>query len=207
MNAFARVFDAFLALLFPESGTAALVREMTHADVASLLSPTMHSKNTVGLLPYRHKIVRAAIVEAKFHANKKATGLLAALLRDYLEEFVLEHAALSPQRYVLVPVPLAPGRLKERGYNQAETLCRETGFEMNTGLLARVRETRPQTSLSRQARIENVRGAFAATRTLDPGVHYIVVDDVTTTGATLHEAAGALSRAGAPHVSAVAVAY
>ncbi len=114
----------------------------------------------------------------------------------------------------LVPVPLAPKRLRERGYNQseilAEALARRWRLPVVCDLLTRVRETATQTALTPETRLANVAGAFAAERDAlvgrltpgrRPGVSrdptYILVDDVFTTGATLAEAARALEQAGA----------
>jgi len=103
----------------------------------------------------------------------------------------------------LVPMPLAAGRLAERGFNQAleiaRHVARRSGVAIESGLAQRVRDTAPQTDLPHDARAANVRGAFecaagAAGRTL------AVVDDVMTTGATLEELARTLKRAGAARV-------
>jgi ComF family protein len=110
---------------------------------------------------------------------------------------------------VLVPIPLAPKRLRERGYNQSEALAdalgRRWGIPVSRRLLTRTRETATQTALTPETRLANVAGAF--TPGLRPGVsrdsNYILVDDVFTTGATLAEAARALEQAGARTIHGV----
>jgi ComF family protein len=120
---------------------------------------------------------------------------------------------------VLVPIPLAPKRLRERGYNQSEALAAALGRRWGVpvrDLLARVRETATQTALTPETRLANVAGAFVATNSgggrltpgCQPGVNapplaYVLVDDVFTTGATLAEAARALEEAGARRVFGV----
>jgi ComF family protein len=103
----------------------------------------------------------------------------------------------------LVPMPLGPARLVERGFNQAleiaRHLARTAGLALAPELVRRVRDTAPQTDLPHDARAANVRGAFecglgVAGRTL------AVVDDVMTTGASLEELARTLKRAGAERV-------
>ncbi len=114
----------------------------------------------------------------------------------------------------LVAVPLAPKRLRDRGYNQSEclaaALARRTGVKAAPGLLARVRETPTQTALTPEGRAANVSGAFRArglAAAARPGSGYFVlVDDVFTTGATLIAAARALRAAGATRVEAVTFA-
>ncbi len=106
---------------------------------------------------------------------------------------------------VLVPIPLAPRRLRQRGYNQSEWLALALGrrwrLPVACDLLSRVRETATQTALTPETRLANVAGAFTAERGV--GRTFILVDDVFTTGATLAEAARALEQAGAQRVYGV----
>lgn len=111
-------------------------------------------------------------------------------------------------RLFLVPVPLAPKRLRTRGYNQSEHLARALGAvagqQVRPDALTRVRETPTQTALTPEERLANVSGAFRATAVKQQTV--VIVDDVFTTGATLVAAAEALIRAGAARVEAVTFA-
>jgi len=103
----------------------------------------------------------------------------------------------------VVPMPLAPRRLAERGFNQAMEIARwvarRAGVRLEPGLAERVRDTAPQTDLPHAARAANVRGAFACTAAL-AGRSLAVVDDVMTSGATAEELARTLKRAGAARV-------
>ncbi len=104
---------------------------------------------------------------------------------------------------LLVPVPLAPRRLRERGYNQALEIAREVatvaGLRLAPEACRRTRETSEQMGLALDERERNVRGAFDCPQ-LVGGATVAVVDDVMTTGATLAEVAAALKRAGAERV-------
>lgn len=115
---------------------------------------------------------------------------------------VLFSGADPPRGGVVAPIPLHPGRLRERGYDQAWMLAREAGRRFGLpvrALLRRTRDTPQQTRLDRPARARNVRGAFAALRELR-GERVCLIDDVLTTGATASEAARALLSAGAARV-------
>lgn len=107
---------------------------------------------------------------------------------------------------VLVPVPLHRARLRQRGYNQAlelaRPLARTLGLELRPRLLRRCRNTRAQSRLGADDRIGNLRDAFEVPQRQLPPAHAVLVDDVMTTGATLHAAAEALLEAGADRVDA-----
>jgi ComF family protein len=110
----------------------------------------------------------------------------------------------------LVPVPLAPARLRERGANQAASLAcaigAASGVRLLDGALRRTRETRTQTRLPPAARWRNVSGAFAAAGERLHGMHVALVDDVVTTGATLGAAAQALAQSRPASIGAVTFA-
>ena len=120
-------------------------------------------------------------------------------------------AVTVPPPFTLVPVPLHPKRLRERGFNQAELLARELArlldAPLSTGALHRRVDTSSQVETATRAeRLQNMRDAFAPTGTLD-GETIVLVDDVTTTGATLSSAARALRSAGASRVYGLTYAH
>lgn len=110
----------------------------------------------------------------------------------------------------LVPVPLHPHRLLSRGFNQSRELARliaaRHALPIRQEALGRVRRTTPQMELSRQARAENIRGAFSAKRPMLAGKAVLLVDDIMTTGATLEECARAMLDAGAQRVDVLVLA-
>ena len=112
---------------------------------------------------------------------------------------------------VVVPVPLDRGRLRERGYNQAELiakpLARLLRIPFRSYLLVRTRPRPNQLRLTRRERWETVRGAYATREAAQVDkVRVLLVDDVFTTGATLDACSRALRRAGAARVACLTVA-
>lgn len=109
----------------------------------------------------------------------------------------------------IVPVPLHKNKLKQRGYNQsallAKALAKKLYLPCDEGKLIRIRDTESQTGLSAAERAKNVKGAFAVTDDIT-GEQILLVDDVSTTGATLSACADALLSAGAERVYAVCAA-
>jgi ComF family protein len=117
------------------------------------------------------------------------------------------------ERRAVIPVPLAPGRLRERGYNQsallAEHLSRRWRVPLWADALLRTRATRTQTRLTPDQRLRNVAGAFLASdgaRDRLRGAHVVLVDDVVTTAATVNACAAALVTGGARIISCVTFA-
>lgn len=116
-------------------------------------------------------------------------------------------------KWPLIPVPLHRSRFRDRHFNQAEEISRE--LSKITGLpilkaLRRTRHTEHQTNLARAQRLENLRGAFTVTRIGSRHVSHspsgaVLVDDVFTTGSTVHECAKSLRRAGMRDIVVVTV--
>lgn len=109
----------------------------------------------------------------------------------------------------IIPMPLHPKRLAERGFNQsleiAKLLAKTLHVLLDTNSCSRIRFTPPQASLRLKTRIKNMRGAFRCQQDLS-GQHIILLDDVMTTGASLHELASTVKSAGASHVECWVVA-
>ena len=108
-------------------------------------------------------------------------------------------ADVTRERTALVPVPLAAGRLRERGYNQSEALAtavaRMIGIPVWADVLERARATTSQTRLTPEDRLRNVSGAFRTPPAVAAklrGAHVVLVDDVVTTASTLNACAAAL---------------
>lgn len=146
-----------------------------------------------------------AIGQFKFQGDPGWAGTLATLIRSMpWAEPALEAAD------IVLPVPLSRERLQERGFNQALLLARRLApHKSDTTVLLRVVSTAPQAQLTRAERLRNLRGVFMVDplqRSAVEGRRIVVVDDVMTTGATLHAAAQALRHAGAHHVCAIVVA-
>jgi ComF family protein len=127
---------------------------------------------------------------------------LGKLLTRHMIDFIKEYR--MPIEYVdmVVPIPLAAGRLRDREFNQARILARCLAEEFDVRLidnaLVRSRMTQSQTELSQDKRLTNIQGSFAVKNAQAiKGRNLLVVDDVLTTGATVSEAAAVLKKAGA----------
>lgn len=147
---------------------------------------------------------RSLVIELKYHRGLH-------VLRDMAEIFRRAPHVLSWVRNaVLIPVPLHPRKARERGYNQAhllaDALAHAAGADTQVQRLLRRRvDTTSQTAFDRRTRLANLKNAFALVprAALNPTLHYILVDDVFTTGSTLNACARALRRGGGVNVDVV----
>ncbi|MDH5833322.1 ComF family protein [Luteimonas kalidii] len=134
----------------------------------------------------------------KFHRDLAAGRLLADAMASCF--------VALPRPDALLPVPLHPGRLRRRGYDQAlelaRPLARTLRLPLLDGALVRTRATAPQSELDAASRRRNLREAFTVRDGTRLPAHVVLVDDVMTTGATLHAAAVTLRRAGVTRVEA-----
>lgn len=145
------------------------------------------------------------IARMKFHQQPAWAGPLGSLMRHapWVEDAVARADCI-------LPIPLSAERLAERGYNQSLLLARQLSPQRTQAeLLLRTRHTPAQRTLPRAERLANLNGAFA----VEPlraaevrGRTVLLVDDVMTSGASLHTAAQVLRAAGAKHISAVVLA-
>jgi ComF family protein len=132
-------------------------------------------------------------------------------LAQFFGQLLASRSTMSPSTKdgVVVPVPLAFERTRQRGFNQSHHIARAfasaTGRRLVVDRLLRVRHTAPQQTLALKERRRNVRGAFAVEGSVR-GQHVFVVDDVMTTGSTLDEVACVLKHAGALQVHNLIVA-
>ena len=147
------------------------------------------------------------VTRFKYGADLAVGHVLASVMAQQITLHLVNAASCRPQ--LLIPIPLHPVRLRERGFNQALELARPLshalGIAMHAEGLRRVRATPRQTGLNALNRRRNVRGAFVPNTEVHDR-HIALVDDVITTAATARECAKVLKRAGAASVQVWAVA-
>lgn len=142
------------------------------------------------------------ITDLKFNQQFPKGRLLGYLMSQHLRN-------LDKAPEILLPAPLHPSRLKERGFNQATELTRwiskETGIPWSAALLSRRKATRPQSGLKMKERHGNMKNAFVFKAEMKYQ-HIAIIDDVVTTGATANAMAEAVKSGGVEKVEVWSVA-
>lgn len=143
--------------------------------------------------------VSQAIYKFKYH-NKRNYGKLFAQEMAECYENQIRRWDIEE----IIPVPLHRIRKRKRGYNQAGILADELGkilgIPVNHSAISRIRNTKPQKSQNHSQRIGNLKGAFAVSRQYRPKHNILIVDDIYTTGNTMHRVAKMLKLSGAEKV-------
>ena len=151
-------------------------------------------------------MVRELVHQFKY----KGRVYLRHALADWLAQTLDDPRLQTPRCDRLVPVPLHSTRRRERGFNQALILAEELGTRSGIPVadcLKRIRYTESQTHFDRDARMENLRGAFQMRQHSDVcNLHLLLIDDILTTGSTVDECARVLLDAGAASVRVATVA-
>ena len=206
LRSFGTLFLPFIDVILPERERAARVRRRTLQDFA--LMPTEHSllhARITTLLDYRDPHVSDLVRALKYEQSGHAADICAAALADFLREEIANLHAFSPRPILLIPMPLHKVRVHERGFNQMQKVLTRLPNEFADGTLSRIshtallriKSTPQQARLSRSERLHNVADAFISIAAEVKNMHVILIDDVTTTGATLASAARPLRKAGA----------
>lgn len=176
------------------------------------------------LYDYRDPILKKSIWCLKYKNKKGLAKIFAELIYEKLVEELSDLEPLENFRNpIIIPIPLSNQRKRERGYNQTELIVREidkintnrkgTGLEFNYNMLEKNRETPHQAHIeNRKERLRNLIGSFSFRNNkeniaLIKNRNIILVDDITTTGATLNEAKKVLKKSGAKKILAFTLAH
>ncbi len=217
------LLNTILDIIFPESclGCGAGGVSLCLNCLAS--APSAERESAEWIFPafdYRHPPIKKAVWMLKYKGKRKLATVFAEIIYGrILEELADLQVMQNFTDPLLIPVPLEKDRQKERGFNQAELICRELtkldnniNFSLKTDILIKIKNTKHQAKVeNRSERLRNIIGSFGInekqTDTKLEGRNIILIDDVITTGATLTEAKKILKRAGARKVVAFTVAH
>ncbi len=177
------------------------------------LSDITEHDGIYGLYDYGHPIVSHSIWNLKYRHRGQEAKLLTMKAGGLISEIVAEHLqSETPTQIILVPVPQYKKKTEKRGFNQSEIVAswmtKVLPDSKIENVLEKILETLPQSHIGdKKQRMRNVGGTMRAVKQLDARKIYIIIDDVTTTGATVLEATRALRCAGARNILCIALAH
>ncbi len=169
------------------------------------------------LYDYRHKPIKEAVWRMKYKRKKRIAGIFGETLYGRMLEELADLGELENFREpVLVPIPLSRKRMRERGFNQSLLISKKLieldqgeNFKLEEEWLVKKTDTEHQARiLNREERLKNILDSFEVRNQEQvKGKNIILIDDVTTTGATLGEARKVLIAAGAKKIFAFTIAH
>ncbi len=169
------------------------------------------------LFDYRHSAIKKSVHLLKYKGRKNLAVVFAEVMYGRILEELSELSIMENFRdAIIVPIPLSTKSNRERGFNQAELICKqlmkidgEINFKLENNILIKIKDTVHQAHIeNRTERLKNVIGSFAAIhKDRIRNKNIILIDDVITTGATLSEAKKVLKAAGARKIIAFTVAH
>lgn len=207
------LYKTILNIVFPIRCISCKIKDDRYLCSQCLEQIPFQKKHTEDVIfsafPYKNTIVKNALWELKFYGKQDIANQLSEkayeILLDELQDRNMFENFENP---ILIPIPLHAKRYKERGFNQAELISKAiynknpSLFSLDTKNLVRTKYTKPQAKISqKQERLSNIANCFKAK---DPHSFYnkniVLIDDITTTGATIHEAMKILKKAGAKKI-------
>lgn len=215
------VIHTILDILFPLTCVGCQKKGATICEscLATLTALPLDHEGTLALYSFHAPVIKKAIHALKFEGYREVGYALGALWHDEILTELSDAGALlgtvQSEKIVLLPLPISKKRLRARGYNQVQVLaegwrrCEPERFEIVTDVLFKVKDTERQVAVkNRASRLHNLEGSFEVFSPERLANRLVfLLDDVTTTGATMHEAKHALEHAGVRNVKSLALAH
>jgi competence protein ComFC len=213
-------FQAILEVLFPARCLACKERGSYLCANCLSVAPPAERETAKWVFPiydYRYKPIKRAVWLLKYSGKKPLAKTFAESIYGRIIEEIADLAVMENfTNPIMLPIPLSPKRKRERGFNQAELIAKNLflldegkNFEIKGDILVKPKDTVHQAHLeNRTERLRNLSGTFEVRNTESiSGRNLILIDDVTTTGATLAEARKVLLEAGARKIIAFTFAH
>jgi ComF family protein len=217
-----RLYEYCLDFLFPKDEALTYIESLSPEDILNNLprASINNDKDTLILFDYKDKMVKRMIWELKYKGNRVIARKLGQIFHDLMLEELAERTEFESSVWqksipLLVPIPTSRKRRRERGWNPTELITQEIekidqnkNFIHSPDVLKKTRHTESQarTHATREERIKNLDNSMQANEKRTRGRCVILVDDVTTSGATFREAERTLRNAGAKRIIRFAAA-
>jgi len=210
------IFKGFLGLLFPQKCLGCGARNVLLCEKCLISFPESPLAETrtspiFAATSYQDQTVKKAIWLLKYHGIKSLAEPFSELMFKRIV-VALPESMRDLDKTLIIPIPLSKKRHRERGFNQSELIGRFLSDKMSirtvNNVLYKTKETISQVEIKdREKRLKNLEGAFEVKNAeIIKNKNIILIDDITTTGATLNEAKRILKAAGAKKVIGLVVA-
>ncbi len=177
------------------------------------LSSITEHDGIYGIYNYGHPLVSHAVWNLKYSHRGQEAKLLAEKGQETITDIISEQLqSATPEKVIFVPIPQYRKKTQSRGFNQSFLIARWFAKEVEMtevrDILEKYKETLPQSHISsKEGRIKNIHNTMRVRGNINSKQIYVIVDDVTTTGATFLEAMRALKSVGAKHIICIALAH
>lgn len=211
----AHIISTCINWIFPPRHSEEAVHTLSEKDISSFPKAQPINTHTYALFSYKDSRVTSLIWEIKYHKNTHAISLIAPLLADTIQEEYSDKALFENwQHCMLIPVPSTKTRIQEYGYAHTRLICEAliphlpSDITYTPNILQKIKDTPKQHKLKdRNTRLHNLKQSQTVSGPIPPHTAVILIDDVTTTGATLAESRRALREAGVTHIIAFTIAH
>lgn len=209
------IIHSLVDWIFPPRLSERIAYTLHSTDILSLPHAHPIDAHTHALFSYKDPRVTSLIWEIKYHKNTQVLSLIIPLLADVIREEYSNHMIFENwHECFLVPVPSTATHIREHGYSHTQFICEAllphlpTEITYAPHLLKKIIETPRQHRLKdRNARLHNLTGSQVVTAVIPPHTAVLLIDDVTTTGATLNESRRALKEVGVKHILSFTIAH
>jgi len=211
------ITEYILSIILPKEEEVIFIETLTEEDIVAKI-PYAKEINTkyMAIFQYQNQIIKKAIWEIKYNANKVIISKFSKILYEFILENISDKIMFNNlTNPLLIPIPASKLRIREKGFNQCELIVKEickldnnTNFVISTNALSKIKETKQQSKIkNRSKRLNNLSGCFLANEAIVKNKNIILIDDVITTGKTMEEASKALYNAGAKKVIGFSIAH
>lgn len=213
-------YNFTLDVLFPKPELTIYLESLSRDEILARVPVAIPSENEPfrAIFNYENILIRRLIWLLKYGGGQQVGLTLGGILAEHIFEDLSDEAIFGTEdKIILVPVPLGGLAIDKRGYNQSEIICRGMVayapeiLDLRTDILYKIRETSKQSKTkNKEERLKNLKGSFgvnAPQLASLAGKTILLVDDVTTTGATFREASRTLRASGAKKVICYAIAH
>jgi ComF family protein len=223
MDFLKNILEIILGLIFPEKCTICgkAGKYLCIDCIADIPAAERETEKWIfPVFDYRHPNIKKALWFFKYSGKRRLAKIFAEILYEKIQEEISEAIVLENfNKPILIPIPISKKRSRERGYNQASLICRELMkitenrkglvLDLNENILERIKDLEHQALIhDRKRRLKNIIESFSVKNPETiKNRNIVLIDDITTTGATLTEARKMLKEAGARKILAFTVAH